>query len=104
MNALKELGAYLAKTSARCGVSRWFGAKVHVDVARDILEDVHAEKAQAAALAYRARIADDEAAALIEKAIADGELTPCDMPALQRALAHVRKSAAHDHDLSEALS
>lgn len=104
MNALRELGTYLAKASARCASSRWFGAKIHVDVARDIHEDAIAEQAKAAKIAHKARVDDDEAAALIEQAIGDGGLTPCDMPALKRALAHVRRSAAHDHNLSEVLS
>jgi hypothetical protein len=103
VSAIAELSSFLGKLSARCGGRRWFGPKIHVDIARDILDDVASEQAKAAQNAHKARVSDDEAAALIERVIADGTVTACEVPTLRKAVAHVRKSAELDHDLSEAL-
>lgn len=71
------------------------------EAAEQIVTEVVAERAQFAQAAYTARVADDEGLALIDRVLADGKVTPAELPLLRRARRHVARSRDIDHDLSE---
>ena len=99
---IAELSKYIQRTIGRLKTDRLFGALFHVRVIEDIAADVAKEQQALAAVAYTAEQADREAIRLIEEAASDG-FSQADTPALCQALRHIRRSAAGDHRLAEAL-
>jgi TorA maturation chaperone TorD len=104
MNPLAELRAYLASFAARCRAARWLGALFHCGVIEKIVADVAQTEADAAQLNYSAEQEDREAAKIVRAALADGKVTPDELPSLRRAVRLIDASAAHDRAASELLT
>jgi G3E family GTPase len=100
INHLCELRDWLKGRLSLRRSERRFDSAFDLDVASDIAADAARQQAQIAAEAYSAEQSDIEAAKLIEIAKRDG-LDASDLPAIERALRHIRSSAKHDHNISE---
>ena len=98
---LAELRAWLADSAARLAALRLFGPKARTEVAIDITTDAIAHSNGIAATAHSAETHDREALAIIDRVLADGRVTPAEIPALRRARALAACSAEKDHDISE---
>jgi len=101
---LPEMGEYLVNLEQRCTVRGWFAAKLHVGVLRDIFADLSAWLSGIGRKAYDAEQADAEAEKILSAALADGRIDADEIPALRRALAHVRRSRECDRALSTELT
>lgn len=77
---------------------------VEAEAVESITADLVAQRRREAAAAHRAEVNDLEAAKLLERVLADGKVTPGEMPMLGRALRHVHHSAQADHQLTEELA
>jgi hypothetical protein len=102
-NCLSELFRYLGGVAIRLRTDRNFTGLFHVRVIQDIAVDLRREDQKLASEAYAAEQADLEAVKLLEEAARDG-FSNADLPAVQTALRHIRRSARIDHKLSEARS
>lgn len=95
MSATTELRSYLGTFAARCRAARWLGALFHVGVVSDIAAEVAETTEAAARISYTAEQEDREAAKLLRGVLADGKVTPDEIPALKRAARLVNASAEH---------
>lgn len=99
-----ELAAWLSALVDRFRHRRQFGDSLQVKIAQDITRDVAAVETKARDLGHVAEINDLEAATLLRSALADRQITADEIPVLEQALRHVRRSAAADHDITELLA
>ncbi len=83
---------------------RHFGAVLQVEVSEAITADVAAEQGRVGRLAYTAQQNDLEAGKLLDQVLADGRVTPDEVPLLKRASRHVHRSAEGDQRITEALA
>lgn len=104
MKLLRELGHYLQGWALDCRKSRQYATLTEVQAVQDITAEASAEQAELAGVAHRARVADDEAAGLIDQVLADGQVTAREIPLLRKARRHVGRSAEADHNLAEGLT
>lgn len=100
---LRELREYLARFIARCRAASWLGALFHARVVEDIAADLARQHRALSATAYTAEQADLEAARLLDEAARDG-FSQADLPAVERAVRLIRRSAAHDRRLCDQLA
>ena len=100
---LAELREFLTGAQTRARADRQYGPLLELEVAADINAEAITASVAARATAYSARCEDDEAAGLLDRILADDQVTPDEVPLLKRALKHIRRSAAHDHQLAESL-
>ena len=100
---LAELRAFLTGSQDRARLNGQYGPLLDLEVAADIAGEAQTASTQHRHAAHAARCADDEAASLLDRVLADGRVSDDEMPDLQTALRHIRRSAAHDQALSEAL-
>ncbi len=101
---LSELSAHLATFRASLRGRRQHGDQLQVEVAQDIVADAAAQQGRVGQLAYTAEQADLEAGQLLDQVLADKRVTPDEIPLLQRAARNVRRSAATDRKITEALA
>lgn len=101
---LAELQRWLARCTAQFRTARIYAAASHFEVGEQILADELEARACEAALAHRAEVHDLEARRYLAAVLADGAVTPAELPALRRTLSLVERSAAADHDLAESLT
>lgn len=92
---------FLASWSADLRKLRDWRNLLDAEAAQSIAADLAVREQALAGVAYTAEQADLEAVKLLEKA-KEGGLDNSDLPLIARALRHIRRSAAHDHTLSEA--
>lgn len=100
---LSELRAFLTGAQTRARADSQFGPLLDLEVAADITAEAQNNADSARQLAHAARCADDEAASLLDRILADDQVTPDEVPLLHTALRHIRHSAGHDHALAETL-
>lgn len=98
---IREQNRWLARRIASARALRDYAALPALIVAQDIAADSAAACTAASALAYSAEQADLEALRLLEDAARDG-FNSADLPAVEQAVRHIRRSAAADHELAEA--
>jgi hypothetical protein len=98
---LAELRTWLRASAARYRGLRLHLAAVRTDVALDIAADCIAASNTISAAAHSAETHDREALALLDTILADGRITPAELPALRRARALTARSADMDHTIAE---
>lgn len=101
---LIELRSFLSGLLPGLRQRRDFGTMLKVEVAQEITAEVVTATKQASDLAYKAEQADHEAARIIGLVLADGRVTPEELPLLTKALANINRSAGHDRTLADALA
>lgn len=100
-NYISELSAYVEKMRARFETLKFYCGLVHLLALSEIVADVRAAWCNVGAKAHAARVADDEAAAILRTVLADRKVTANEIPMLDTALANVSRSARLDHDISD---
>jgi hypothetical protein len=103
MNPVVELRQWISVRLALRRRQSRFDVAFDLDVAHDIAAEADAHQKKIVADAYAAEQSDIEAAQLLETAKRDG-LDASDMPAIERALRHIRNSAKRDHQIAEVAS
>jgi hypothetical protein len=98
---IAEQARWLALKAASLRAARLYRQLCALTVAQDIAAEQAAVCASLSATAYAAEQADLEAVRVLEDAARDG-LTADDLPAVEKAVCHIRRSAAADHALAEA--
>lgn len=104
MKLIREIANYLQGWALDCRKSRQYATLTEVQTVQDITAEASAEEAGLAGMAHRARVADDEAAGLIDQVLADGRVTAREIPLLRKARRHIGRSAEADHNLAEGLT
>lgn len=104
MKPLAELSTYLRSWLRELRAQRQHATILEVETLGDIVAEGRTAAAALAATAHRARVADDEAATLLAKVLADGRVDLGEIPLLRRAQRHITTSASLDHDLAESLT
>lgn len=102
MPFLRELGHHLAHVSATLRKKRAFADLLQVEVAQDIARDLASELHQVRDQAYAAQQEDVEAERLMATVLADKKVTAAEIPLLETALRHVKRSGQRDHQITEA--
>jgi len=98
---VREQSRWLARRIASARALRDYAALPALTVAADISADAARACSAASALAYTAQQDDLEAIRLLDAAARDG-FNSADLPAVEQAVRHIRRSAAADHALAEA--
>lgn len=102
MNFLTELSAHIAGFRDTLRHRRAYADVLHVEVAQDIAADIAAQQGRVGRLAYTAQQSDLEARQLLDRVLADGRITPAEVPLLRTARRHVLRSAERNHQITEA--
>jgi hypothetical protein len=100
MNPVVELRRWISTRLALRRRQGRFDAAFDLDVAHDIVAEADSHQKKIVAEAYSAEQSDIEAAHLIETAKRNG-LDASDLPAIERALRLIRRSAERDHAIAE---
>lgn len=103
MKSVAELKNFLRSWLPDLRRQRNFSAVVEVQALQAITHEVGAAQSKAAQAAYTAEQADLDAAAILERAAADG-LDASDLPAVRQAIKQINRSARHDHTITEVLA
>jgi hypothetical protein len=77
---------------------------VEAEAALDIARDLEARDATVSNVAYSAEQADLEAQAILATVLKDRVVTAAEIPLLEKALRHITRSAAADHQIGEGLA
>lgn len=104
MKPLVELAHYLRVWAGDCRREQHYAVLVEIETVSEIAAEALAGQRTLAATAHGARVADDEAATLLDRVLADGRVTRAELPLLRLARRHIARSSAADHNLSETLS
>lgn len=104
LSPLAELGNFLRSWIADLRKSRDIPNLMDAEAAEEITIEAAAERQQFGQAAFTARVEDDEGLALVDRILADGKVTPAEVPLLHRARRHFARSRDIDHNLSEASS
>jgi hypothetical protein len=104
ISPLLELRNFLARLAADYRRTRSFACLLKVEVASDITADVILVHRRARQSAHASEVYDLEASKIISEVLADGVITPDELPKLHRARRLVNRSAEADHDISEQLT
>jgi hypothetical protein len=100
-HVIREQNRWLARRIASARALRDYAALPALTVAADIAAETARACSALGALAYSAEQDDLEALRLLEDAARDG-FNSADLPAVEQAVRHIRRSAAADHALAEA--
>ena len=103
MKSFTQIRFYLGSWIKDLRRDRDYGNVLEAETLATIAAEGAAAAHQCAALAHRARVADDEATRIIDQVLADGNVTVAELPLLRTARRHITQSARHDHNLAEAL-
>lgn len=103
VSLVRELQDHQTEHAQRCIVMRWLHSLFYLRVEQDITKDIVEHEKEACAMAHKAEVDDAEADQLIQDVLADGKVTPDEVPVLRKAQRHVQASARTDHDLTETL-
>lgn len=104
MNVLIELQSRLTSWLSEARSARNYSTSLEIETVSEIAAEALAGQRTLAATAHGARVADDEAATLLDRVLADGRVTRAELPLLRLARRHIARSSAADHNLSETLS
>lgn len=98
---LAELKQFFASWIADLRGRRDIPNLMDAEAAQEIAEEAIAERQQFGQAAFTARVEDDEGLALVDRILADGQVTAAEVPLLRRARRHFLRSREIDHQLSE---
>jgi len=95
-----QLCAFLGSWRKEARAKQHFETMLDIECVQDLAAEASGLVQRVHALAHKAEVHDLEAATLLERALAGG-LDASDVPAIRRALALLRRSAADDHAITE---
>jgi len=104
MNALGRLQLYNRTFAARCAVARWFAAAFHVGVQSHLIADAKHEQQKARDVVYGEKERNLANAAAIQEVLADGKVTPDELPKLRGIARGELVGAEKLHDATERLT
>lgn len=104
MKTLHELVHYLSSWCLDCQKQCQYATLTEVQTLQDITTEAEKEVADMATAAFKARVADDEAARLLDQVLSDGRVTRAEVSLLRQARRNVKASAKADHNIAEVLT
>lgn len=99
-----ELRAWLAGSVERCRAQRWLGASFRFQVAQDIAADIDTQRKAVASDVYTEEQRNLLNASELDEILADGCVTPDELPKLHGLKKRELLSAARLHTVQEALA